>query len=54
MSKKTHFLTTLLILFSLLLTALPVLAGVPEATDWLHSQQNDDGSFGDHTSSITN
>jgi len=52
--KKTHFLTTLLLLASLLFTALPALAGTPEAIDWLRTQQNDDGGFGDPESSVSN
>ncbi len=47
MFKKTNLVITLLILGSLLLTALPALAGVSEAMDWLRTQQNDDGGFGD-------
>jgi hypothetical protein len=47
MSKKMRFLMTLFVLFSLLWTALPAVAGAPEALDWLRTQQNDDGGFGD-------
>ena len=54
MSKKTCFVTALLVLFSLLLTALPALAGASEAMDWLRTQQNDDGGFGDPESTVSN
>ena len=54
MSKKTCFVTALLVLFSLLLTALPALAGASEAMDWLRTQQNDDGGFGDPDSTVGN
>jgi len=52
--KKTSLLITLLALSSLLLTALPALAGGPEAMDWLRTQQNDDGGFGDPDSTVSN
>lgn len=51
---KKSFVLTLLILSSLLLTVLPVLAGTPEAMDWLRTQQNDDGGFGDPESTVGN
>lgn len=54
MFQKTRFITILLILFGLLLTTLPVLAGAPEALDWLRTQQNDDGGFGDPDSTLGN
>lgn len=54
MSQKTCLLVTLLLLSSLLLTALPALAGAPEAMDWLREQQNDDGGFGDPDSTVGN
>ena len=54
MFNKTRILTTLLALVSLLLTALPVLSAAPEAVDWLRTQQNDDGGFGDPDSSVSN
>ncbi len=54
MLKNIRSLMILLTLGSLLLTALPARAGAPEALDWLRSQQNDDGSFGDPASSISN
>lgn len=54
MFKKTCFVTSLLVLFSLLLTALPALAGAPEAMDWLRTQQNDDGGFGEPESTVGN
>lgn len=46
MFKNIRLLTVLLVLFGLLLTASPTLAGAPEALDWLRTQQNDDGGFG--------
>ena len=52
--KKTNLLMTLFVLSSLLLTALPVLADVPEAMDWLRTQQNNDGGFGDPDSTVGN
>lgn len=54
MLKNIRSLTILLVLGGLLLTALPARAGAPEALNWLRSQQNDDGSFGEPASSISN
>lgn len=48
MQKKMRFaLLASLLLAALVLNALPALAGTPEAMEWLRSQQNDDGGFGD-------
>jgi len=49
---KTRILATFFVLVSLFLTALPVLAGTPEAMDWLRTQQNDDGGFGSPDSTV--
>ncbi|MFZ5917601.1 MAG: prenyltransferase/squalene oxidase repeat-containing protein [Chloroflexota bacterium] len=46
MQKKIRFVLVALLLAGLLLAALPALAGAPEALEWLRSQQNDDGGFG--------